>query len=218
MFQIISIFGAGLLSSLSPCVYPMIPITVGYLGLQAKEESTKTKIILFFLGQVVAFTAIGMLAVQLGEIFGFTSQNVWVHRFIGFLLVLFGFFSVFNYMPSFMLALNSKKQTGFIKQSSYLFPFVVGISSALIASPCSSPILGTVLTNIATTGNYLTGALLMMIYGIGASLIFLIVGFGLLKIQKLPRAGDWMNHFHRFSSFLILAVGLYYLYLGFFDN
>ncbi len=216
--QLISVFGAGLLSSLSPCVYPMIPITVGYLGLQKADQNAKRKIFLFFIGQVIAFTTIGLIAVQLGEIFGFTGQNSLVQKIIGFVLIIFGLTSIFNYVPGFLLNLNTKTQFNFISKDSFVFPFVIGVSSALVASPCSSPILGSVLTTLASSGDYLSGTILMISYGIGASLIFLVIGLGLIKAQTLPRAGQWMNHFHKFSSFLILAVGFYYLYLGFFDN
>lgn len=216
--QIVSVFGAGLLSSLSPCVYPMIPITLGYLGLKSDNDQHLQKICLFFLGQVIAFTSIGFIAVQLGEVFGFTSQNTSVHKAIGVLLIIFGSFSLLNYVPSFLLNLNSKTQFKFVSQSHFLFPFVIGISSALVASPCSSPLLGSVLTTLASTGNSLQGMVLMLSYAVGASLIFLILGIGLVKVQKLPRAGEWLNIFHKVSGFLILGSGLYFFYLGFFDN
>jgi thiol:disulfide interchange protein DsbD len=216
--QIFSVFGAGILSSLSPCVYPMIPITLGYLGLQKVDQNSKIKIILFFLGQVVAFTAIGLVAVQLGETFGFTSQNTTVNKVIGFVLIVFGLFSFFNYVPGFLLNLNSKTQFNFISKDKFIFPFVIGVSSALVASPCSSPILGSVLTTLASSGDFSKGIILMVAYSVGASLIFLVLGLGLLKAQNLPRAGHWMNLFHKVSSVLILCAGGYYLYLGFFDN
>ena len=133
-FQLFSVFGAGLLSSLSPCVYPMIPITLGYLGLQKADQKSKYKIFLFFLGQVIAFTAIGLVAVKLGETFGFTSQNSMVNKVIGLLLLVFGVFSFFNYVPSFLLNLNSKTQFNFISKDHFIFPLIIGISSALVAS------------------------------------------------------------------------------------
>lgn len=216
--QIFSVFGAGILSSLSPCVYPMIPITLGYLGLQKADQNSKIKIILFFLGQIVAFTAIGLVAVQLGETFGFTSQNTTVNKVIGFVLIVFGLFSFFNYVPEFLLNLNSKTQFNFISKDKFIFPFVIGVSSALVASPCSSPILGSVLTTLASSGDFSKGIILMVAYSVGASLIFLVLGLGLLKAQNLPRAGHWMKLFHKVSSVLILCAGGYYLYLGFFDN
>lgn len=216
--QILSVFGAGLLSSLSPCVYPMIPITLGYLGLKSDNDKHLQKISLFFLGQVIAFTSIGLIAVQLGEVFGFTSQSSLVHKIIGLLLIVFGLFSLLNYVPSFLLNFNSKTQFKFVSQTHFLFPLVIGISSALVASPCSSPILGSVLTTLASSGNSLQGMILMLSYAVGASLIFLVLGIGLIKIQKLPRAGEWLNVFHKVSGVLILASGLYFAYLGFLDT
>ena len=121
-------------------------------------------------------------------------------------------------MPSFLLNFNSKTQFKFVSQTHFLFPLVIGISSALVASPCSSPILGSVLTTLASSGNSLQGMILMLSYAVGASLIFLVLGIGLIKIQKLPRAGEWLNVFHKVSGVLILASGLYFAYLGFLDT
>lgn len=216
--QFFSVFTAGLLSSLSPCVYPMIPITVGYLGLQQENQKARRKVILFFLGQVMAFTAIGLIAVQIGETFGFTSQNSLVQKIIGSVLLFFGLASLLNYMPSFLLNLNSKTQINFISKDSVFFPLIIGVSSALIASPCSSPILGTVLTTLAGgTADYSTGVILMVSYALGASLIFLILGLGLVKLKAMPRAGAWMNFFHKASGVLIICAGFYYLYTGIYE-
>jgi cytochrome c biogenesis protein CcdA len=214
----LSVFGAGLLSSLSPCVYPMIPITTGYLGLNVNGQHQKLKVFLFFLGQVITFTLIGLVAVKFGEIFGFTSQSDLINQIIGILFFVFGLFSIFNYVPAFFSKLNTSSFADKFKTNTYFFPLIVGGSTALVASPCSSPILGSVLTTLAQSGNYVVGTLLMLSYSVGASLIFLIVGLGLVRLKSIPKAGAWMNVFHKISGFIILAVGLYYLYIGFIDN
>ncbi len=207
-----SAFGAGVLSSLSPCVYPMIPITLGYLGVQNNNEKKYQKIILFFVGQVLAFTAIGLLAVRLGDTFGFTSEDSLVQKIIGGILILFGIVSLFNYLPSFMLKLNSNSFSSRVSKDQVLFPLIIGMSSALMASPCSSPILGSVLATLAGEGSYLVGIVMMLAYSVGASCLFLILGLGLWRLQSLPRAGNWMNHIHRLSSVIMIIAGLYYLY------
>jgi cytochrome c-type biogenesis protein len=218
MWQIFSVFGAGLMASLSPCVYPMLPITVGYLGVQTHKDNARQRILLFFVGQVLTFTAMGLIAVRLGEIFGFTSQSSQVHLIVGGFLVLFGILSWFNYLPGLLLRFNGGAGVSRLtKKESPLFPLIVGASTALVASPCASPILGSVLTTLAQEGSYLRGVVLMVSYAVGASLLFLIVGLGALRFHNLPRAGAWMSRLHRVASLLILAVGLYYLYLGIFD-
>jgi thiol:disulfide interchange protein DsbD len=120
-------------------------------------------------------------------------------------------------MPQFLLNLNSKTQINFIQKDQFIFPFVIGVSSALMASPCTSPILGSVLTTLsAESSERASGFILMLAYAVGASFIFLVLGLGLAKLKSLPRAGRWMNSIHRLSSLLMIVLGGYYLYQGFF--
>ena len=98
--KLATVFGAGLLTSLSPCVYPMIPISLGYFGHQAKA-GRKLNVVLFFIGQVLVFTLLGLVAASLGEIFGFSSQNPWIQLTVGLLLLLFALASLFKFHPQF---------------------------------------------------------------------------------------------------------------------
>jgi cytochrome c biogenesis protein CcdA len=211
MTLIFSAFGAGLLSSLSPCIFPVIPITVGFLGIQAGEKkSAKHRVISFFVGQVIAFTALGLAAVKFGEVFGFTSQASGFQTAIGIFLIIFGFLSFFTFSPTFFAKCNQKHQT-LGNGGSTIGALIVGISTALMASPCSSPILGSVLISLSETGSYRTGFLAMLAYAIGASSLFLALGLGL---SRLPKRGNWMKKVHKGSSLLMIAVGIYYICLS----
>ena len=212
--QIMAAFGAGLLSSLSPCVYPIIPISVGYLGSQSGEKS-RWAIFLFFLGQVSTFTGLGIVAVKLGEVFGFSNDIRWVNLGMGVLLVIFGIASLVSYTPRFFHNWNNLNQK--LHDSSVhhlLLSFLVGSGSALLASPCTSPILGSVLLSLATTATFLRGITLMVSYSIGISLLFLALGLGILALDKMPKAGKWMGYVHKFSSVIIVVAGAYYIYRG----
>ncbi len=213
MTIILSAFIGGLLTSLSPCVFPMIPLTVGYLG----KQSSKRKVLLFFFGQLMAFTLLGFLAVKLGEVFGFTSQDPKVKMIIGAFLILFALSAFFNYLPSVLRKFNqtqndlSEKAVG---KGSFLMAFILGASSALMSSPCSSPILATILFSISDTGSLVKGMLSMLSYSLGASILFLVLGLGIVKFKRLKKPGKWLSHVHHISSSLILAAGLYYIWTG----
>lgn len=208
-------FGAGVLASLSPCVYPMIPISVGFLGAQA--GSKQRPVLMFFAGQVLTFAALGILAVKMGEIFGFSHELRSVNVVMGILCLAFGLFSFFNYFPVFGHHWNAfhTKFTRF-EEKNILLPFAVGAGSALLASPCTSPILGTVLLTLSQSGTFRQGVVLMVCYSLGISLLFLTLGLGVMRLNRLPRAGMWMNHVHKFSSVMISAVGIYYIHSGIF--
>lgn len=207
--QIFAAFGAGLLSSLSPCVYPMIPMSVGFLGSQSGPRQ-KISVLLFFIGQVLTFTALGVVAVKLGEVFGFSNELPWVNRIIGLVLIAFGIASLMNYMPGFLSRINEMNRFSRLANRSWIVPLLIGAGSALLASPCTSPILGTVLATLSQTGTFQTGILLMISYSLGISILFLALGLGLVALEKLPRAGIWMSHVHRLSSVLILIAGAYF--------
>lgn len=222
LFQAAGIFGAGVLTSLSPCVYPMIPITVGYLGSNSDGvNSQRTKVISFFFGQVLAFTFLGVAAASLGEILGFSSEIPSVQLVTGLLLITMAIFSMGGKLPSFMSKWNQAKvfQTGIDSKTSKTTAFfqalLMGAVSALVASPCTSPVLGGVLASIAQAENLYLGTALMALYATGMSLIFLLLGLGLVNIKKLPRSGDWLNKLHKVSGVVLIAGGVYYVYQAF---
>ena len=207
MEGIATIFGAGLLTSLSPCVYPMIPISLGYFGSQV-EKGLRKNVVLFFLGQLMTFTALGVVASSVGEIFGFSSQNPVVLGLVGGLLIIFGICSFANFIPSFMQRFNQLQYNRF--KGSFFFPLLVGSGSALLASPCTTPVLGAVLMTISTAEQFWMGIIYMFFYALGSTLIFLLLGLGIVSTKKLPRSGAWMSKVHKASSFLIVAAGVYF--------
>lgn len=207
--QIFAAFGAGLLSSLSPCVYPMIPMSVGFLGAQSGPRRN-VAVFLFFIGQVLTFTVLGVVAVKIGEVFGFSNELPWVNRIIGLVLIMFGIASLLNYIPGFLNRMNEVNRISRLANTSWIVPLFVGAGSALLASPCTSPILGTVLATLSHSGTFESGVFLMIAYSLGMSILFLALGLGFVALEKLPRAGKWMNHIHRLSSVLILIAGTYF--------
>lgn len=214
--QVLTTMGAGIVASLSPCVYPMIPIVISFLGSES-SSGKKRLIFLFFLGQVLTFTTLGIIAVQLGEIFGFSSDNKWINVGLGFFLLLMGFASHFNLIPQFMNKWNHKFNHIRVKGHHQLLnAFLIGFGSALVASPCTSPILGAVLAQIAQQDSFLSGVILMFFYALGKSLIFLGLGLGFLKVKELPKAGKWMIKVHQLTTILIFFAAGFYFYRGFF--
>ena len=209
------VLGTGVLASLSPCVYPMIPITIGFLGTGVKEQNKKSTVLFYILGQSLSLIAIGMAAVSLGETLGFTSQSPIINFGIGAFLILAGIFSLRGKLPSFLSGWNQKaSKIGGTKAPGALAAFLLGVSAALIASPCTSPILGGVLAMLASSETWLEGFMLMSLYSFGFSIIFVVLGFGIINTSKLPQSGKWMEKVHKVSSLILLLAGVYYLYSG----
>jgi cytochrome c-type biogenesis protein len=207
-------FGAGFLASLSPCIYPMLPITIGFLtkeGAEQKRQNKKLKILLFFFGQVVAFTGLGLVAVKAGEIFGFSSESFVINLVVGLLLLLFAA-STLDYFQPVFAKLSAFMPKAKIKDVNYLTAFVFGATSALVASPCTSPVLGGILSKIASEGEIISGVFQMAAFSSGMGIIFLVLGFGVLSTNKIPRSGLWMIYVHKLTVLLLVLGSIYYLY------
>lgn len=214
-------FGAGFLASLSPCVYPMLPITLGFLTRQTSQQEMsnfkkKTQVIAFFLGQVITFTLLGLIAVKLGEIFGFSSQSGTVNIVVGSLLFAMALISVSSRFQELFAKFNSMiPGSGRATSPSIFTGFIFGASSALVASPCTSPVLGGVLGQISSQGSFVGGILQMIAFASGMGLIFLLLGLGLLNVNKIPRSGNWMNYMHRLTTVILFIGAGYYFWLAF---
>ncbi len=212
LLQALSAFGAGVGTSLSPCVYPLLPITVGFIGTAGADKSYAHKrVFSFFLGQVISFTLLGVAAVLVGEILGFSSEIPAVQIATGVLLLLFSYASFFNKLPGFLNRLSSLAPN----HANTLFgAFLVGASSAAIASPCTTPVVGGLLAAISQVQERLWGISLMFFFALGLSFLFLVVGLGLTRLRNLPRAGSWMTFIHKLSSLILALGGVYFIYKG----
>lgn len=214
LLQALSAFGAGLATSLSPCVYPMIPITVGFLGSGSEGLSgRKSKVLGFFLGQIIAFTLLGVIAVSLGEILGFSSEVPAVQIFTGSLLLVFGVLALIERLPEFLYRLNKYQSQN--EARTWASAFIIGMSSAAMASPCTSPVVGGILAAVSQVEERLWGITLMFLFSVGLSSLFLVVGLGLAKASSLPKAGRWMRGVHKISSVLLILGGGYFVLSGF---
>ena len=202
------IFAAGLATSLTPCVYPMIAITVSIFG--ARQEKSRTKAALlstaFVLGIAALFTPLGVLSALTGSAFGGALASPWV---VGALAALFTAMAL-SMFGLFDLALPSSVQNRLAQAGGLGFrgAFVLGFVNGLIAAPCTGPVLAVLLTWVATTGNVAFGALAMFVYAIGIGVLFWFVGTFAIT---LPKTGRWVEWTKSAFGIAMLALAFYYL-------
>lgn len=201
----------GLLLSLTPCIYPMIPITVGILQSQGSKSLTRNFFLscCYTLGLGTTFSIMGLLAASSGEAFGSLMVNpIFVLCIVAFLAYfafsLFGFYNL--YIPRFM---QNKKSIS--KSGSAVSIFVFGLASGSVASPCLSPGLALILTMVATMANKALGFLLLFAFGIGISTPLVIIGTFSGSMNLLPQAGMWMLEVQKVFGFMLLSMCFYYL-------
>lgn len=215
--SLILIFLAGVGLSFTPCVYPMIPITVAVIGGQAtgKQSTARKPLAAFFLslvyvlGIAIVYSAMGVAAASTGALFGSALQSPWV---IGFVVVVFiglalSMFGVYYLrVPSFISdRLGTKTGKGF------LGVFVMGLISGIVASPCIGPALASLLVYIASTGNKFLGFLMLFVFAWGLGVLLIVLGTFSGAIKSLPKSGGWMVTVERIFGLLLIGVALYYL-------
>jgi thiol:disulfide interchange protein DsbD len=202
------VFAAGLATSLTPCVYPMIVITVSVFG--ARQAKTRAEGAMlstaFVLGIAAVMTPLGTIAGATGGIFGAALSNpfVLVGLAVLFLVLAAGMFGGFEMnLPASLQ--NRLAQVGGIGGKG---AFALGMVSALIAAPCTGPVLAFLLTWIGTTGNVAFGALSMFVYALGLGLLFWVVG---TFAVALPKSGRWLEWVKSVFGVVMVVMALYYL-------
>jgi thiol:disulfide interchange protein DsbD len=201
-------FIGGLLVCLTPCVYPMIAITVSVFGarqsqsrLQAMGLSTA-----FVLGISAMFTPLGVVAGYTGSLFGSALANPWVLALVAivFLALAASMFGAFDFvLPS---SLNNKlAQLGGV---GYGGAFLVGAVSGLIAAPCTGPVLTGILLWIGKTKSASLGAAALFAFSLGLGLPFWLVG---TFAVSLPKGGSWMVAIKSIFGIVLSVAALYFL-------
>jgi thiol:disulfide interchange protein DsbD len=188
-FALAASYVFGLATSLTPCVYPMIAITVSVFG--AKEAKSRVQGMLlsavFVAGIVCLFTPMGVVSALTGKGFGSALGNPWVVAVIAIVFLslaasLFGAFEIA--LPA---SLNNRLSS--VGGTGYRGAFALGLVCGLVAAPCVGPFLFGLLGWIATTRNVALGSGAMALYGLGLGTLFFVVG---AFAVNLPKAGAWM--------------------------
>lgn len=203
------VFAAGFLTSLTPCVYPMIPIVVGVFGARGEAVSRARAFGLasmYVLGMGVMYSALGVGVALTGRAFGAILANPWiVVPMVLFYAVLaaamFGAFEL-NLPP----VLQAKLATVGGKGAGGAF--AMGLVGGLTAAPCTGPILAGLLAFVATTRNVPVGFSLLFTYALGMGLLFWVIA---TFAVALPKSGRWMEAVKSVAGVALLVMGIYFL-------
>ncbi len=199
---------AGFLTSLTPCVYPMIPITISIFGGRGGSSRARSFLLAtaYVAGIAVMFGTLGTTFALLGKAFGTFLANPWVVV----PLALFFFAMAASMFGAFDLALPAALQERLSRVGGRGFAgaFLMGLVGGLIAAPCTGPPLAGILAYVATTRDGVLGFALLATYAAGIGVPFwAIAGFSM----QLPRSGPWMNAVKSVFGVALILAGLYYL-------
>jgi len=207
------LFGAGVLTSLTPCVYPMIPITAGVIGGSAGATPSRGRLVgltlTYVSGLALLYATLGLLAGLSGTLFGTVSASPWARFGIANLLLLFGL-AMLDVLP---VAAPQRlvRWAGGLGGGSYPAVFLLGATSGLVAAPCGAPAFAAVLTWVSTTGSAVLGFIYLFVFSLGMTALLVAVGLFSGVAARLPRAGRWTGIIKKLAGILLIGMAEYYL-------
>lgn len=208
------LFWAGVLTSLTPCIYPMIPITVGIISGTAGEEAGRSRVIgltlAYVAGLALLYALAGLIAGLTGQLFGTIAASVWARLLLAILLTVFGL-AMLDVIPV-AVPRRLVDWAGGLGGGSYPAVFALGASSGLVAAPCGAPAFAAVLTWVSTTGSARLGFLYLLAFSLGMTALLFVIGLSAGAAHRLPKAGAWTVWVKRIAGVLMIGMSTYYVY------
>lgn len=204
------VFLGGVATSFTPCVYPMIPITISYIGGRSRGKLGGLFLSVFFvLGIALTYSILGVVAASTGALFGSAMQSTPV--LIAVSLVFFTMGA--SMLGAFDLALPSGMQTKLQSgpRAGVFGALFMGVVTGLVASPCVGPVVVVLLTFVAKIGSVGLGFLLLFVFALGLGMLFLVIGTFAGALNALPQAGGWMDTVKHVFGVILLGMGIFYV-------
>jgi thiol:disulfide interchange protein DsbD len=206
------LFGAGLVTSLNPCIYPMIPITAGALaGVDAEGRSRRRTVgltLTYVTGLALFYAVLGLIAGLTGSLFGTIGSSPWARLAIGNLLLVFAL-AMLDVIP-IRVPTRLAAWAGGLGGGSYPAVFLLGATSGIVAAPCGAPAFAAVLTWVASTQSAVLGFVYLFVFSLGMTAVLVVVGLFSGTIAALPRAGMWMAWIKKAAGVVLLLMAQYY--------
>jgi len=209
IWMYLAAFGFGFQTSLTPCVYPMIPITLGIFGARGKNVTRGKALALataYVVGMGLTYATLGVTIAMVGGQFGTLLSNPYV--IIPVVLIfctlaasMFGAFEL-NLPASWQARLSQVGGSGFKGA------FLMGLVGGLVAAPCTGPFLLGLLTYVSTTRSVIGGGSLLFVYALGMGVLFWVLA---AFAMALPKSGRWMDWVKSAGGIFLLVGGIYFL-------
>jgi cytochrome c-type biogenesis protein len=209
----LAVYLGGVLVSFTPCVYPILPITVAFIGSRGRGSWSRGFLlaVTYVLGMAVTYMILGAVASLSGKLFGRIQTNPWTYFLIGNLCILMGLsmmgvFSLQIRTPGFVTRMQRQRNIHGITSS-----FLVGAASGLVMGPCTAPALAVILGYAATRQNVVFASSLMFVFAVGMGTVLILVGTFAGLLAGIPRSGPWMVRVSHVFGWILLGTGEYFL-------
>ncbi len=214
-FALLFVFVAGFLTSLTPCVYPMIPITLAILGARSSQQRSSQwrgffLSLVYVLGIATTYSLLGLLAANAGVLVGSQLSSKWIvfpmaALFFAMGLSMYGVFEI--QAPQWVRHRLGRGSTG----AGFLGAYGAGLIAGVVAGPCVGPVLVSILTYVGQTKNSYEGFLFLFVFAMGLGLPFIALGTFSSLTSKIPKAGPWMRFVNFIFGTSMLVVALYFV-------
>jgi thiol:disulfide interchange protein DsbD len=210
---ILVVFAAGVLTSLTPCVYPMIPVTVTYIGGAAAGNRRRavSLSLVYASGLALVYATLGVAAALVGTRFGADTRSPWIFAAVAVLMVVLGA-AMIGWINIPIPGFAGQVQQKGVQRGGYLGALLMGIAAGFVAAPCTAPVLGVLLFYVAQSRDVVWGGLLMLVFSAGLSLLLMALGIFSGLLTNLPTAGRWMDVVKRVFGIAMFLVAAYVLY------
>jgi thiol:disulfide interchange protein DsbD len=206
----------GIVISFTPCTYPLIPVTIGFIGVQGSSSRLRGFMVSLFyvIGLATTYAALGAAAALSGRIFGQMQTTPWTYFIMANLCLVMGLsmLDVFNIsIPVPRKLMNMTNQNN---KKGFLNSFLIGAVSGVVIGPCTAPALGVLLGYVAVKTNVLLGMGLLFVFAFGMGTLLIIVGTFAGIIAALPKSGKWMIKIKFVSGLILIGAAEYFLYIA----
>jgi len=214
-FIFLSVFFLGLGLNLTPCVYPMLSITISLFKGAGKEPRGRAlmKALAYVLGMVTMYSVLGLAAALTGSFFGEWLQNFWVQLMTGILVIVLAFSMLGLYqfrLPSWLMPSYQGAARGAL-----LSFFISGLLVGIVAAPCMGPAVVALLAFVSVQQNMFFGFSLFFVMALGLGSPYLLLGTYSGLLSKLPKSGAWLVWFERLMGVVLLTFGVFYVAVAF---
>lgn len=210
LLSFILVFLGGLALNLTPCVYPLIPITLGYFGGQSESRTSRLfgLATIYVIGMAITYSLIGMITALSGSLFGSLLQNPFVLVGIALVLVVLSLsmFGLYEFqLPASLMAKFGEARSG------YFGALFMGLTMGVVAAPCIGPFVVGLLTFVGAKGDPVFGFFIFFVLALGLGAPYLFLGVFSGKIKSLPRSGEWMISVKKIFGFVLIGMAIYFL-------
>jgi cytochrome c-type biogenesis protein len=210
---LLAVYVGGVVTSLTPCLYPMIPVTVSIVAGSGGVARRSTRMMLaatYVLGLAAAYAGLGLIAGLTGSLFGAISTNPWMLFVMGNVMLASSLMMADVIPVPIPQRLRDRSAT-MGEGGRYAGVLVMGLVSGLVAAPCGAPVMAAILTWVSATKSAWLGFLYLFVFSLGMSSLLLAFAFVADTSLRLPRAGPWMLWVKRAFAVILLGVAEYYL-------